>query len=50
MRQVFLNLMQNANKFTYEGSITVSIDYDPINLYIIGEVCDTGLGISEEDQ
>ena len=28
MRQIFLNLLQNAIKFTYSGKITVTLEYD----------------------
>ncbi len=42
--------MQNALKFTLEGSITVIIDYDSSTNYLIGKVKDSGVGISESDQ
>lgn len=53
VRQVVLNLLQNATKFTDEGTIT--IDYEesvseqgmPIAIF---SVTDTGIGISELDQ
>ena len=50
MRQIFLNLLQNAIKFTYTGQITVSLQYDRVTKYLKGRVNDTGVGISEEDQ
>lgn len=49
-RQVLLNLLQNALKFTMEGSIIVTVDYNPFNGYLAVTVTDTGLGISEADQ
>ena len=54
LRQVLLNLVSNAVKFTAEGSIIVFLgskdelaDTDPVWLYC--HVLDTGIGISEED-
>jgi len=47
LRQVLLNLVSNAAKFTDEGSITVKATYDDKAVYIA--VTDTGNGISEED-
>jgi signal transduction histidine kinase len=48
IRQVFMNLLQNALKFTYTGSIQFNVDYDPQSKFLIGKVKDTGTGISEE--
>jgi signal transduction histidine kinase/DNA-binding response OmpR family regulator len=54
VRQIMLNLLQNAAKFTDEGSIVVSVDQimDPSSqkpfLKIMVE--DTGIGISDDDQ
>lgn len=52
VRQILLNLLSNAAKFTEEGSITVSAetqmtDEEP---EVIVRVIDTGPGISPEDQ
>ena len=49
LKQVLMNLLQNAVKFTYEGKILVEIDYYPDNLYLKGKVQDTGIGISKQD-
>lgn len=48
LNQVITNLINNAVKFTDEGSITVGYMYDDqlIKLY----VSDTGIGIAEEEQ
>ena len=48
--QIFINLLQNALKFTYEGTINLSLDYDPLSKFLIGKVNDTGIGISDEDK
>ena len=54
VRQIMLNLLQNAAKFTDEGSIVVSVEQiiepstDTPFLKVI--VTDTGIGISMEDQ
>jgi signal transduction histidine kinase/DNA-binding response OmpR family regulator len=53
IRQVLINLLQNASKFTDEGSITVKAQVQTGStgqeeVYI--SVKDTGIGISKEDQ
>ena len=53
VRQVLLNLISNASKFTDEGSITIEtqIQKGPANkLEALINVIDTGPGISQEDQ
>ncbi len=53
IRQILLNLISNAAKFTEEGSITVSAapHKGPIGqLEVMVSVTDTGPGISAEDQ
>jgi signal transduction histidine kinase/DNA-binding NarL/FixJ family response regulator len=47
LRQVILNLLNNAVKFTKEGSVTVRAARAPESVLRM-EVCDTGVGISEE--
>ena len=52
IRQVLSNVISNAVKFTKEGSITINVDFEPveddkINLKI--RVADTGIGIMKQD-
>ncbi len=52
-RQIILNILGNAAKFTYEGSITVSVyldEYKPKGrTMLVVSVADTGVGIAEKD-
>jgi signal transduction histidine kinase/CheY-like chemotaxis protein len=50
VRQIMLNLLQNAAKFTDEGTITVKIESLPEEGQMKISVHDTGIGIAEEDQ
>lgn len=51
LKQVILNLLGNAVKFTREGAVTLGINYyrtsEGIDLYV--SVKDTGIGIRKED-
>ncbi len=47
--QILLNLLANALKFTFQGEIKISVDYDSHNDILITAVRDTGIGIKEED-
>lgn len=53
LRQVLVNLIGNAVKFTQEGSVILRADAQPIGagqrLLLIFEVQDTGIGIAPED-
>ena len=52
LRQVLLNLASNAVKFTLQGYVSISVDYDrerqPYSLQI--EIEDTGIGIPQDKQ
>jgi signal transduction histidine kinase/DNA-binding response OmpR family regulator len=62
LRQVLINLLGNAVKFTFEGGITLRVNVDrdrdreflsPLSissLYLLFEVEDTGVGIAPEEQ
>lgn len=47
IRQVLLNLLGNAIKFTVEGAVSLKLSYRDGRMYV--EVCDTGIGIRKED-
>ncbi len=48
LRQVLLNLVSNAAKFTEKGSITIAAGADADNVWV--SVKDTGIGIAAENQ
>jgi diguanylate cyclase (GGDEF)-like protein len=50
LKQILVNLVSNAIKFTKEGSVLVRISSEPsVNGGIIQfDICDTGIGLSEE--
>ncbi|MFZ4813954.1 MAG: ATP-binding protein [Phototrophicaceae bacterium] len=48
IRQVFVNLLSNALKFTQEGSVTLRIQNR--RHYIRADVIDTGMGIPDEEK
>jgi signal transduction histidine kinase/ActR/RegA family two-component response regulator len=52
IKQVLINLLNNAVKYTQEGYIILSLDYEKIDekkCRIMASVTDTGIGIKEED-
>src|SRR5262249_46229990 len=48
IRQVLLNLLSNALKFTKHGSVTIHADYDHEENWVVIGVRDTGEGISPD--
>jgi len=50
MKQVVLNLLGNALKFTEEGSITLRLNYDDVSNHLEFAVIDTGVGMTAPQQ
>jgi signal transduction histidine kinase len=50
VKQIILNLLSNALKFTPQGSVSIVLDYHPGDEEASVAVTDTGIGISEENQ
>ena len=53
VRQIIMNLLTNAVKYTKDGSVTLSFGFETIdedNIRLIISVKDTGIGISEENK
>src|SRR3954462_1468709 len=48
VKQIIVNLLSNALKFTHEGGIQITVNYDPSERTASVAVVDTGIGISEE--
>lgn len=49
LKQVLTNLVSNALKYTYRGSITIKCDYDSANCMLKVLIVDTGCGILKKD-
>jgi anti-sigma regulatory factor (Ser/Thr protein kinase) len=53
VKQIFLNLISNALKFTHQGNVRVRLEFEPANqktCLLTFSVSDTGIGIMEEFQ
>lgn len=48
LRQILMNLVGNAVKFTEEGSVRISAKFDPTDQQIHFSVVDTGIGLTTE--
>jgi signal transduction histidine kinase/ActR/RegA family two-component response regulator len=51
IRQILVNLLDNALKFTQEGSITLTVQWQPLDTHVLWLTCavqDTGIGVSVE--
>ena len=55
IRQILVNLLSNAVKYTEQGSVTLEVAFDETSketgqtVELLFRVCDTGIGIREED-
>ena len=49
LKQVLLNLVKNAFKFTPRGKVEATLRYDHQRSVLIGQVSDTGRGIARRD-
>ncbi|MBO4394788.1 MAG: response regulator [Eubacterium sp.] len=49
IRQIMLNLINNAVKYTHEGSISIDVSFDTKIQMLRFAVSDTGIGIKNED-
>ena len=50
VKQILLNLLSNALKFTHQGSVTISARRDAGERTVTLSVADTGIGIAAGDQ
>ena len=50
LKQVLINLVKNALKFTAGGEISIYASYDAQNELLKFSIVDTGLGIGKEEQ
>ncbi len=49
LRQIILNILSNACKFTHDGDITLRVTYEHHDTLVF-TISDTGIGISADDQ
>lgn len=49
LRQIVLNLVSNAIKYTHEGTVYTRVSYEDESETLVVSVKDTGIGIREED-
>ncbi len=52
IEQIIINILSNAIKYTYEGTVTFVMDYEPVSLEEIKlkvSISDTGIGIKEDE-
>jgi signal transduction histidine kinase len=50
VKQILVNLLSNALKFTHQGSVTVTAGFQPTGRTTTRAVTDTGIGIADADQ
>jgi CheY-like chemotaxis protein/HPt (histidine-containing phosphotransfer) domain-containing protein/anti-sigma regulatory factor (Ser/Thr protein kinase) len=51
VKQVFNNILSNAFKYTREGTVkwTIDFEYDDGNVWLVSTIKDSGIGIKKED-
>jgi signal transduction histidine kinase/ActR/RegA family two-component response regulator len=49
LKQILINLCGNAIKFTHEGSVTISVQYNSKSNQLEITVADTGIGMSKDE-
>jgi two-component system, OmpR family, phosphate regulon sensor histidine kinase PhoR len=49
LKQVLINLVKNAKKFTDAGCIEIKVSYNVANSSLVVHVKDTGVGIDKKD-
>ena len=52
LKQIILNILTNAVKYTHQGSVTMDIGFEKYSddeIFLLVRVKDTGIGIKEED-
>jgi len=50
LKQILINVISNAIKFTHEGAVTLSVNYDAASNDITFSVVDTGIGMTPEQE
>ncbi|EWH11021.1 sensory transduction histidine kinase [Catenovulum agarivorans DS-2] len=50
LKQILMNLISNAAKFTNQGSVEFAIDYNPLSQNLSFSIQDTGIGLSDSVQ
>jgi signal transduction histidine kinase len=50
VKQILVNLLNNAVKFTHDGSVTVTATYQTGSRMVAISITDTGIGIADADQ
>ncbi len=50
LKQILINLCNNAIKFTDKGSVYIEVGFDQLNQKLCIDIVDTGIGMSREQQ
>lgn len=50
LKQILINLVGNAIKFTYRGEVMILVKYDATEDAVVFDVIDTGIGVPEKTQ